>query len=206
MPSPAFRESLPFVLAWEGGYVDHPSDPGGRTNKGVTQAVYDRWRDERGLARRHVKEIEHAEVEAIYEAGYWVPPGCDRLRRRFDLVQLDTAVNMGPRRAVRLLQAAVGCGVDGVFGPETAQAAAGCDLDAAVAAYCDARLAYYRALAERRPELAVFLKGWTNRVAALRHAVQQGGRESSTIVVDFGDADHIARIPDAGVDPAYDIP
>ncbi len=44
MPSTAFSESLPFVLRWEGGYVNHPNDPGGATNKGVTQKVYDGWR------------------------------------------------------------------------------------------------------------------------------------------------------------------
>ncbi|RPI06584.1 MAG: hypothetical protein EHM71_11640, partial [Zetaproteobacteria bacterium] len=107
MPSPAYQASLPFVLRWEGGYVDHPSDPGGRTNKGVTQGVYDRWRAQHGLPPRHVKLIEDAEVEAIYETGYWLPPRCDLLHRQLDLVQFDTAVNMGVGRAVRFLQAAV---------------------------------------------------------------------------------------------------
>ena len=51
MTSPAFDASLPFVLRWEGGFVDHPSDPGGRTNKGVTQAVYDEWRRGTGCPR-----------------------------------------------------------------------------------------------------------------------------------------------------------
>jgi len=199
-----FSSALRFVLLWEGGYVDHPADPGGRTNKGVTQAVYDRWRDARALERRHVRLIEGAEVEAIYEAGYWVPARCEILLARLDLVQFDTAVNMGPSRAVRLLQAALGCGVDGAFGPLTERAAAGCDVDGTVGAYCDARLGYYRRLVERRPELGVFLKGWGNRVRALRGAAGPAGAESAT-TVDFGDAAYIARVPDLGVDPAYDI-
>jgi len=44
MPSSAFETALPFVLRWEGGFVDHPADPGGRTNRGVTQRTYDAWR------------------------------------------------------------------------------------------------------------------------------------------------------------------
>ena len=52
MPSAAFEASLPFVLRWEGGFVDHPNDPGGRTNKGVTQKVYDAWRKRQGLPVR----------------------------------------------------------------------------------------------------------------------------------------------------------
>jgi lysozyme family protein len=48
MPSAAFEAALPFVLRWEGGFVDHPNDPGGRTNQGVTQKVYDDWRRRQG--------------------------------------------------------------------------------------------------------------------------------------------------------------
>jgi lysozyme family protein len=123
MPSPAFTASLPFVLRWEGGYVNHPNDPGGATNKGVTQKVYDDWRRRQGLPTRDVRQLEDAEMHAIYEAGYWLPPRCDLLQRQLDLVQFDTAVNMGVGRAVRMLQGALGCDVDGDFGPATRQAA-----------------------------------------------------------------------------------
>ena len=102
MPSSAFVASLPFILRWEGGYVNHPADRGGATNKGVTQKVYDDWRTRQGLAARDVRQLEDAEMHAIYEAGYWLPPRCDLLQRRLDLVQFDTAVNMGvgPRGGV----------------------------------------------------------------------------------------------------------
>jgi lysozyme family protein len=201
MASPAFEASLPFVLRWEGGFVNHPSDPGGATNKGVTQKVYDAWRARQGLALRSVASIEDAEVKAIYEAGYWLPPGCDRLRRQLDLVQFDTAVNMGVLRAVRFLQSALACDVDGQFGPATTQAAAECDLNATITTYCGAREAYYRGLADRKPELRVFLKGWLNRLNALRATI--AGLEAGT-EVDFGDAGYIERIPDIGADPDYD--
>jgi lysozyme family protein len=204
MPSDAFVTSLPFVLRWEGGLVDHPKDPGGRTNKGVTQRVYDRWRSQHGLPTRDVAAIEDAEVAALYEADYWLPPRCDLLRRKLDLVQFDTSVNMGTGRAVRFLQGALGCSVDGAFGSSTERAAADCDLAGAVSAYLDARLAYYRRLVERRPELGDFLKGWTNRVNALRAEVGRSGLEAA-IPVDLGDAAYTARIPDLGVDPAYDF-
>ena len=115
MASAGFLASLPFVLRWEGGFVDHPKDPGGRTNKGVTQRVYDAWRRRQGLPVRDVKGLEDTELHRIYEAGYWLPPRCDRLARRLDLVHFDTAVNMGPGRAVRFLQKAAGCGVDTSF-------------------------------------------------------------------------------------------
>ena len=204
MPSPAFDSSLPFILRWEGGFVDHPADPGGRTNKGVTQKVYDAWRDRQGFARRDVKLIEDREVHAIYEGGYWLPPRCDLLRRQLDLVQFDTAVNMGVGRAVRFLQGAVGCGVDGQFGSGTAQAVARCEPRSALAAYCDAREAFYRRLVVANPKLKVFLKGWLNRLNSLRREVGLpvfGFTEPSSLA----EAGPMMRIPDVGEDPDFDI-
>ncbi|MBL8324484.1 MAG: hypothetical protein JNJ89_05945 [Rubrivivax sp.] len=200
--NPAFDAALKFVLRWEGGFVDHPNDPGGRTNKGVTQKVYDGWRRRQGQPAQDVKVITDAEVHAIYATDYWLPPRCDRLDTPLNTVQFDTAVNMGARRAVRFLQAAVGCGVDGDFGPGTEQAVAGCDAGTAVAAYCQQREAFYRSLAQNNPKLGVFLKGWLNRLNSLRREVGLPGFESAADRLDFGDADHIARVPDIGEDPS----
>ncbi len=204
MPSAAFESSLPFILRWEGGYVNNPNDPGGATNKGVTQTVYDDWRRKQGLPPRGVKQITDAEVQAIYDTGYWLPPRCNVLQQPLDLVQFDTAVNMGPGRAVRFLQRAVGCAVDGGFGPNTLKSVDACDLGATLVTYCNEREAYYRRLAERNPKLKIFLKGWLNRLNALRKEVGLPGFEAAA-PLDFGDTDHIARVPDLGADPDYDI-
>jgi lysozyme family protein len=204
VPTQGFQASLPFVLRWEGGFVDHPADPGGRTNKGVTQRTYDAWRRRQGLAPRDVVRIEDDEVQRIYESGYWLPPRCDLLARQLDLAQFDTAVNMGPGRAVRLLQAAVGAPIDGDFGPETERRVAAGDVGETLLRYCAAREDYYRGLVQRRPELGVFLKGWLNRLDALRREVGLPGFESARDV-DPGDAGRSARIPDVGVDPSYDF-
>jgi lysozyme family protein len=202
MTSPAFAAAMRFVLRWEGGFVDHPADPGGRTNKGVTQRVYSDWCARQGLPGRDVQLIDNAEVLAIYEAGYWVPPRCDLLGPPLDLVQFDTAVNMGPGRAVRFLQQALGCGVDGNFGPATQHAAMACDGGDAVARYCDIREAFYRQIVLRKPEQAVFLKGWLNRLNSLRKEVGLPGFESAR---GFGPAGPVAKVPDLGEDPSYDF-
>jgi lysozyme family protein len=65
MPSQGFESSLPFVLRWEGGYVNHRNDPGGPTNRGVNQKVYDAWRARQALAARDVRLLEDAEMRAI---------------------------------------------------------------------------------------------------------------------------------------------
>ena len=204
MSSVAFTSALPFVLRWEGGFVDHPNDPGGRTNKGITQKVYDQWRARQGAVAQGVERIADTEVQAIYEGGYWMPARCDLLDNPLGLAQFDTAVNMGVGRAVRFLQHAAGCPVDGDFGSGTAEAVSQCDRGEALMSYCDAREACYRRLAEKNPKLAVFLKGWMNRLNALRKEVGLPGFEAAQ-PLNFGDTGYIQRIPDIGENPEYDL-
>jgi lysozyme family protein len=200
----ALEPALRFVLRWEGGFVDHPDDPGGRTNRGVTQKVYDGWRARQGLPGRDVKLIGDDEVHAIYASDYWLPPRCDALNAPLDVVQFDTAVNMGVGRAVRFLQASAGCDVDGQFGAATELAVARCDGAAVLAAYCQRREDFYRGLAQKNPKLSVFLKGWMNRLNALRAEVGVPGFAATRSALDFGDAAYIARVPDFGEDPTLD--
>jgi lysozyme family protein len=185
-----------FVLRWEGGFVDHPADPGGATNKGVTQAVYDAWRRQLGQPERTVRQIETAEVDAIYERNYWTAARCPQLPEPLDLVQFDTAVNMGEGRAVRFMQQAVGVNADGSFGPATAAAAARADLGATLVRYCEVREGFYRAIVDRKPSQSVFLKGWMNRLNSLRKAAGLPGYESASDEVDLGGAPYMARVPD----------
>ena len=104
----AYSDALAFVLRWEGGFVDDPHDHGGRTMKGVTQSVYNAWLASQGKPAADVKGISAAEVAAIYSNNYWKKALCNVLQSHIDLVQFDTAVNMGPVRAVKMLQQAVG--------------------------------------------------------------------------------------------------
>lgn len=204
MSTAAFKDSLRFILRWEGGYVNHPNDPGGATNKGVTQKVYDAWRARQGLPKRDVRQLEDDEMQAIYEASYWLPPRCDLLQRQLDLVQFDTSVNMGVGRAIRFLQQALGCGVDGDFGPTTQKAVNTCDLGGTITTYCVARQAYYERLIVKNPKLAVFRKGWMNRLNALRKEVGLPGYEAA-VPLDFGDTGYVAKIPDIGENPDFDL-
>lgn len=203
MSTQAFETSLPFILRWEGGYVNHRNDPGGPTNRGVTQAVYDTWRLRQGMSKRDVQLLEEAEMRAIYEAGYWIPPRCDLLQSQLDLVQFDTAVNMGVGRAVRFLQSVVGCKADGDFGPGTERAVAACDHGSAMTAYCDAREQFYRRLVEKDPKFGVFLKGWLNRLNALRQTIGLPGFEAAA-PLDFGDAPYIFNVSELRDIPGLD--
>lgn len=203
MSTQRFENSLPFILRWEGGYVNHRNDPGGPTNRGITQVVYDTWRLRQGMSKRDVQLLEEAEMRAIYEAGYWMPPRCDLLKSQLDLVQFDTAVNMGVGRAVRFLQNVAGCEADGDFGPGTERAVAACDQGSAMAAYCDAREQFYRRLVEKDAKFEVFLKGWLNRLHALRQEIGLPGYEAAA-PLDFGDATYIYNVSELRDIPGLD--
>ncbi len=167
-----FDDALAFTLAWEGGYVNDPDDPGGATNRGITQRTYDAWRAAHGHPKADVRHISDAEVRAIYKERYWWPAGCHQYGLPMAPVVFDSAVNCGVKRAVRWLQRLIGARPDGIVGPETRAkfraAAASRDLYELASDYIDIREDYYVKLAGSRPEMAKFLKGWLNRTAALR--------------------------------------
>ena len=190
--------SLEFTLRWEGGYVNHPKDPGGATNKGVTKRVYDAYRKSKGLDQSDVRTITDVEVHDIYENEYWNMARCPTLPIDLDTVQFDTAVNMGVRRAVKFMQKCTDCVPDGAWGPKTAAAVAGCDPGKTLRAFCDLRETFYIELINRKPDLSVFRKGWMNRLNDLRGFVGLLGLESTRGEPDFGDTEFVLRLkPDA---------
>lgn len=168
----SFEKALHFVLLREGGYANHPKDRGGATNKGVTQATYDSWRASRNALARDVREIEDVEVAAIYRTRYWQPAGCDKLPEKLAIVHFDAAVNHGVKRAIKLLQSICGAGQDGMLGEETWRAIAEIlkrkTLDHLVSNYLSERSDFFDLIVKSDPGQSVFLRGWKNRIAALR--------------------------------------
>ena len=107
-----FANCLPIILRFEGGKSNDPADPGGRTNKGITQRTYDAYRAARGEPPADVYAINEAEVADCYRRNYWDAVNGDALRPGEDLVVFDFAVNSGPARALRSWKAAIGAGND----------------------------------------------------------------------------------------------
>ena len=169
-PLAAFNRALKFTLQWEGGYSNHPLDRGGETNRGITQPVYAAWRGKNRLPRRSVGFITDSEVRSIYEQEYWETARCGLLPERLAVVHFDTAVNSGTGRATKFLQQALGVPVTKRFDPLTVQAVKMCDPQQTLTKYLDLKESFYRALGAR-PSQKVFLKGWLNRLNALRKEV-----------------------------------
>lgn len=147
------------VLAHEGGYVDHPADPGGATNRGITIAVLAKYRG-KPVTEDDVRNLTEAEARAIYRARYWMPIRGDDLHPAIAYVTMDAAVNSGVARAARWLQQAVGVAADGAIGPRTIEAAAKADPAHVVETCCAARLAFLQSL----KTWPTFGRGWERRV------------------------------------------
>ena len=155
-----YAQALKQVLKYEGGYVDHTKDPGGPTNKGVTQAVYDNWRKSQNLFIQSVRAIADSEVAAIYKNLYWDRVSGDLLPSGVDFAVFDFAVNSGVSRAAKMLQSVVGVTQDGQIGPATILAT----KTYVAMSITNRRLAFMQSLSI----WSTFGKGWSARIADVK--------------------------------------
>ncbi len=154
-----FQACLAVTLPHEGGWSDHPRDPGGATMKGITIGRYREFKP--GATKADLRAISDAEVEHIYRSGYWAPVRGDSLPHGVDLAVFDFGVNSGPGRAAKHLQAVAGVKQDGGIGPVTLAATAKMRGDEVVRRLCGRRLSFVRGL----KTFEVFGKGWSRRIA-----------------------------------------
>jgi len=154
-----YDECLKTILHHEGGYVNHPKDPGGETNLGVTKRVY----QEHG-GTKDMKDLLVEDVAPIYKKGYWDRMKGDDLPGGLDLCVFDFGVNAGPGRAAKFLQSMIGTTVDGGIGPNTLAKVEEYIREngehESVKKYQEMRQKYY----EQLSTFDTFGKGWTRRV------------------------------------------
>jgi lysozyme family protein len=171
-----FERCVEIVFGHEGGFANHPDDPGGATQMGITHATLREWRDG-PVTEDDVKNLTRREAMAIYRANYWNVVHADQLPAGVDLVVFDMAVNAGPARAAKLLQNIVGVPADGVVGPKTLSATLRHTPGVLVASYSAARMRFYRRLSTWR----TFGTGWTRRVRETEdHALSMTRSETTS--------------------------
>jgi lysozyme family protein len=150
-----FNDYLKVILKHEGGYINHPSDPGGETKYGISKRAY---------PTINIKELTIEDASAIYYNDYWLKLKIDNIKNEgLKLHIFDMAVNAGIKTAIKLLQSIVGTTQDGVLGPRSEAKIALYQGDI-VESYKKARIDYYNKLIKNKPQLQVFIKGWINRV------------------------------------------
>ena len=153
-----FDFCLQTILKHEGGFVDHPKDPGGATNKGITKKTYENYLRKK-VSVDELKEISDDHINGIYSKMYWVPIKGNDLPHGIDLCVFDWAVNSGPRRACKELQSIIGTTADGVIGPITLSLVGNYTPTTLVEELASARETFYRSLSN----FDTFGKGWLRR-------------------------------------------
>lgn len=147
------------VIKSEGGFVDHPKDPGGMTNLGVTRLAWEAYLGKH-VTEDEMRALTPEVVKPFYKALYWDRIKGDSLPAGVDYAAYDLAVNSGPNKAARYLQEIAGVAVDGVIGPKSLEAIKECRPEEVVEALCDMRMDFLK----RLPTFDTFGRGWEDRV------------------------------------------
>lgn len=157
-----WQEAIAHILRWEGGYVNHPADPGGMTNLGVTKRVWEEWIG-RPATEQDMRSLTVDKVTPLYKKRYWDAVRGDDLPSGVDLCVFDCAVNAGVGRSSKFLQQVVGVTQDGQIGPKTLAAVAKKEPQTIIGEFCHLREAHYKSLST----FATFGKGWMRRLDSI---------------------------------------
>lgn len=153
-----FDEAFKHLFGHEGGYVNHPDDPGGETNWGITKAV----------AQAHgyfglMKDLPLDTAKAIYRQDYWNKVRAEELPAALRYPVFDAAVNSGVGTSIRWLQQAIGVEADGVLGPKTMAAIHELHPDGVIRRMLGKRLGAMTSMSG----WPSFSRGWARRISIL---------------------------------------
>jgi len=160
-----FDKALAAVLDHEGGFVNHPADPGGMTNLGCTKKVWEEWCGH-PVDEKTMRELTKNDVAPLYKQKDWDKISGDSLPAGVDYVVFDCAINSGPGRAAKFLQQVAGVTQDGAIGPGTLKAVAAIPAADIIERYTAVRLGFLQGLLTWE----TFGKGWGRRVEEVKHS------------------------------------
>ena len=166
-----FEQSVGLVLKHEGGFVNHPSDPGGATNRGIIFTLFKQYAKSLGLLSTvdGLKNLTEDQAKFIYREHFWnTMKGDEIINQNIADILFDGYVNMWTK-AIKLMQKEAGAEADGVIGPGSLQAINNANARILFQGYKDARIKFYKDLAAKKPKLQVFLKGWLNRINSFEY-------------------------------------
>lgn len=166
----------PFILKWEGGFVDDPVDRGGATNKGVTIAT---WRqvgyDKDGDGDIDVDDLrlltQDDAIKRVLKPHYWDRWRADEIRSQSVANILVDWVWGSGAHGIKIPQRVLGVVQDGVVGPKTLAALNAQDPRAFFDKIKAEREAFFRGIVARSPSQNRFLKGWLNRLNDIKFTV-----------------------------------
>ena len=158
-----WNKSFDLVIVNEGGYVDNKLDPGGATNWGCTQAVWEGYIGHK-VSVDDMKALTKEDVKPLYKKRYWDAIHGDAIPSGLDYCIFDCAINSGVNRSAKIIQEIVGVFADGAIGNNTVSAITQLNPVTAINEFCDKRQAFLESL----KTFPVFGKGWSKRVSEVR--------------------------------------
>ncbi len=156
-----FQRMYSVVMAWEGGYVNHPNDPGGETYRGISRRAHPHWEGWQYIDSK--KAVPESLVASFYYINFWNKLRCEDMPYPIGEYLFDFGVNAGIDRAARLVQSLVGVKVDGIVGEVTLSAIKRYDTKELMNRLLVERLDYYIGITSARKQLSVFFLGWVRR-------------------------------------------
>lgn len=152
-----------WIIQQEGGLVDNPADPGGRTNMGITQRYLNAAiiKNPDLELPTTVDQLNEAEAAELYRRDEWSAICGEQLPGGVALLAMDTAVNSGPHEAIVILQRSLGVTADGIMGPATIAAAASANQSALEDEFCAQHAKFFADLDQKEQP---FELGWMRRL------------------------------------------
>ena len=164
MTASSYDAALARLLVHEGGYTNHPADPGGPTNFGITIYDYRKYVKPDATAA-DVRAMKLDEAKSIYRAKYWAAQRCDELPAGVDYAVFDYGVNSGIGRSGKVLRRVLGLADnDWRTSDDVLAALRRRDPKQVIVAICGERLRFLQSLRT----WDVFGKGWGARVAEVK--------------------------------------
>jgi lysozyme family protein len=161
---------IPFILKWEGGFVNRKTDKGKATNKGITIATFRQYYGQDATIEQ-LKNITDEQWKYIFNKGFWYPFKGDYIKNQnVANACVDWAWNSGTKTVIKQVQKILGTAQDGIVGNITLAAINNANPQELFEQIKEARLRFVRNIAANDPTQAEYLNGWINRINALKYS------------------------------------
>ena len=162
-----YRNIIPFIKRFEGGYVNHPNDKGGCTNMGVTISIFRQYYG-RNKTCEDLRKLTEEQWQYIFKKGFW-----DRIQG--DKIECQSVANMiadyvwaSGVYGIKYVQKLLGVSADGIIGAKTLLAINSYPSSKELFERIrQRRLDHFDAIVKNNPSQKVFLKGWKRRVNSM---------------------------------------
>lgn len=164
-----FEAAHRHVAKWEGGLTDHPSDPGGITNYGISLRFLQSLVPT--ATADDIRKMTAEGAKQLMKQEFWDKPGVSRFPPLVAVAFYDLAVNAGCCRSILLMQDALDVVADGIVGSVTLQTLTECDQKVTALRMLNLREQWYQRLVAKNESARVFLRGWLNRTWSCRKLI-----------------------------------